>query len=113
MVRGRGASTLISSISRPLWMTRIRSARIERLVDVVGDEEDGAAPALVTLAPECQKDAVELVLGDVVEGAEGLVQHQDAGSVGEDGGDRDALQHPAGELARPGALDMGRPTISR
>ena len=52
---------------------------------------------------------MKLPLGDIVEGAEGLVEHEDAGAIGEDRGDGHPLQHAARELARPGALDMTEP----
>ena len=68
----------------------------QRLVDVVGDEDDGLAGRLL--------DARELVLqgvaGDRVERGERLVHQQEVGVGGERAGDPDALLLAAGQLVR-------------
>ena len=74
-------------------------AQVDRLVDVVGDEDDRD----VVLAPHGQHEVLEVGAGLRVHARERLVHQQDARLVGERAGDRDALLHPA----RRAATDSG------
>ena len=71
-------------------------AETHRLVDVVGDHEDGLAGRRV----DADHLGLQRVAGDGVEGAEGLVHQQDVGVCGERAGKADALLLAAGELMR-------------
>src|SRR3546814_11105850 len=84
----------------------------DRLRNRVGDEDDGLAGAL----PEAQKLLVEVVAGDLVEGAEGLVHQQQLGLERQRASDGDALLHAAGKL--PGkflleALEVNQVEVAR
>ncbi len=65
-----------------------------RLGDRVGDKEGGERVALAN----GEQVVVELVAGDFVQGAERLVEEQEARRHAERPGDRSAHAHPAGEL---------------
>ena len=84
----------------------------ERLVDVVR-HEDYSWNRTARLFPEVEEDLLQLSPGNVVERAERLIEQKDLAAIGEHGGNGDSLEHAAGELARPGALHMRRPTRLR
>ena len=69
-------------------------AHLDRLVDVVGDEDDRLAHLLV----EAQEVVLEAVAGDRVDRAEGLVHQHDRRIRRHRAGDADALLLAAGEL---------------
>src|SRR4051812_49150317 len=69
---------------------------IHRLVDVVGDEQDGDAVFLA----HAQHEVLEVAAGLCVHRRERLVHEQDRGLIGERSRDRDALLHAAGQLPR-------------
>ncbi len=71
-------------------------AELDRLVDVVGDEDDG----LAELALQAQELVLELLAHDRVDGAERLVHEHDRRVGRERAGDADALLLAAGELRR-------------
>src|SRR5699024_9452288 len=73
----------------------------DRLVDAVGDEED----RLASLAGDPEQVSLELLAGEGVERAEGLVHEDDARVAGEDAGDLGTLLHAAGELVGPGVAE--------
>ena len=68
----------------------------KRLVDVVGDEDDG----LLVLLPDPLDLVLELGAGQRVERRQGLVEQQHFRAHGQGPGDADALAHAAGELGR-------------
>ncbi len=67
----------------------------DRLVDVMGDHEDG----LVGAAPDLQQLVLDGAAGQRVQRAERLVQEQQLGVVGKGAGDGHALAHAARQLA--------------
>ena len=67
-----------------------------RLAQVVGDEDDRDAARRVQVADH----APQLFAREGVEGAEGLVEHQQLRLVDERAAERGALLHAAGELPR-------------
>ena len=69
----------------------------DRLVDVVGDQDDG----LAFLGPDLLELVLQLGARQRVERREGLVEQQDVGIGGQRAGDGDALAHAAGKLGRP------------
>src|SRR5215211_3364012 len=71
---------------------------VDRLVDVVGDEEDRDR----VLVAHAQDEVLEVGARLRVDGGEGLVHQQDRRLVGEGARDGDALLHPAREL--PGVV---------
>ena len=71
-------------------------AELDRLVDVVGDEED----RLAELGLQAEELVLELLAHDRVDGRERLVHEHDRRVGGERPGDADALLLPAGELGR-------------
>ncbi len=73
-------------------------AHLDRLVDVVGDEEDG----LAELRLQAQELVLQALAVDRVDRAEGLVHQHHQRVGGERAGDADALLLAAGEL-RPGS----------
>ena len=75
----------------------------DRLVDVVGDEQDGRLVHLAELAQQ----RVHPDPGQRVEGAERLVGEQELGVADERAGQRRALLLTAGELVGPGLLAAG------
>src|SRR5512146_2821880 len=77
---------------------------IDRLVDVMGHEEDGLAVAL----PDTQELRAHDLADLRVERAEGLVHQQDLGLDAERPGDADALAHPARELMRKMPLESAQ-----
>ena len=85
-----------------------REAEEDRFLDVVGDEQHRLALAL----PDAEQQLLHQPAGLVVEGAEGLVEQQDGGIVGERAGDGRALLHAAGELLGIMVLEAARPTFS-
>ncbi|OLT20400.1 hypothetical protein BJF78_09935 [Pseudonocardia sp. CNS-139] len=74
-----------------------------RLVDVVRHEQGGDP----LLHPDPRQLQVHPPPRHRVQGAERLVEQQDVRFEGERAGDRDALAHAAGELARPRVLEAG------
>ena len=78
-------------------------AELDRLVDVVGDEDD----RLAELALQAQELVLQLLADDRVDGAERLV-HEHHRRVGREGpGDADALLLAAGELGRVALGERG------
>ena len=75
---------------------RDRVADLERLVEIVADEDDGLVQPLLQL----EQIVLQLVADQRVEGGERLVHQQDVGVGGEGAGEPDALLHAAGELVR-------------
>ena len=71
-------------------------AELQRLVEVVADEDDG----LVELLLEIEKLVLELVADQRIERRERLVHEQDVGVGGEGARQADALLHAAGKLVR-------------
>jgi len=67
----------------------------ERLVDVVGDEDDG----LAELALQAVELGLQIGADDRVDGTEGLVHQQDVRVARQCAGDADALLLAAGELS--------------
>ena len=79
---------------RLLAQDRDAVAHLDRLVDVVGDEDDGLADVLL----QAQELVLQLLAGDGVDRPERLV-HEHHRRVGREGpGDADALALPAGQL---------------
>ena len=78
----------------------------DRLVDVVGDEQDRRAVARAQVAQQ----GVHPDAGERVERAERLVEQQQLGVADQRPGQRDALLLAAGQLARPGRSRPARPT---
>ena len=103
--RGRGMSTVddLLDAPRPGAHHVDRVAEVDGLVDVVRDEDD-RAPVLL---PDLGQEPLRARPGEGVERAERLVHEQHVGVVGERAGDGDALLHPARELARVGAGELG------
>ena len=88
----------------PRPATRVRCALVEdehpvgqreRLVDVVGDEQDRRLVAL----PELGDEGVHLDPGQRVQRAERLVEQQQVGLADQGAGQRHALRLPAGQRA--------------
>ena len=77
-------------------MHRDLVAELDRLVDVVGDEDD----RLAQLALQAQELVLQLLAHDRVDGAERLVHQHHRRVGGERAGDADALLLPAGQLRR-------------
>ncbi len=71
--------------------------------DVVGDDEDGLGGDGLFL-PELEEFGAEVLGGENVEGAEGLVHEENFGLDHESAGEADALAHAAGELLGVGGL---------
>ena len=78
-------------------------AHLDRLVDVVGDEEDG----LADLRLEAQELVLEALAVDRVDRPEGLVHQHHQRVGGERPGDADALLLAAGELRRVAVAELG------
>ncbi len=68
---------------------------VQRLLDVMGDDQDGGGLGGVDL----QQQVLHAQPGEGVERAEGLVQQQHLGAAGEGPGERGALGHAARDLA--------------
>ena len=79
-------------------------AEAERLVEVVGDEDDG----LLEPALQLHELVLHLAPDQRVERREGLVHEQDLGVGAERAGEADALLHAAGELRRVAVLVAGK-----
>ena len=75
---------------------RDAAADLERLVEVVADEEDGPLHG----ALNCQQLVLQALADQRIEGRVGLVHEQDLGIGGEGAGEAHALLHAAGELVR-------------
>ena len=93
---------------RPAAHDQDAVGQLDRLVDVVGDEEDRLAFGF----PDPDEVGPHLEPGDVVEGAERLVHVEDLGVRRQGSGDFDALPHAAGEFAGVGPSKPVRPTMS-
>ena len=78
-------------------------AHLDRLVDVVGDEEDG----LADLRLQAQELVLEALAVDRVDRAEGLVHQHHQRVGGERPGDPDPLLLAAGELRRVAVAELG------
>jgi hypothetical protein len=70
--------------------------QVDRLVDVVGDQQDREAGAV----PHLEQQVLQVGPGLSVHRRERLVQQQDLGLVGEGAGDGCPLLHPARQLPR-------------
>ena len=105
--RGRGSGTVMISCTRPSLHDHDAVGEQHRLVEIVGDEQDGLAGAGV--------DVEQLGLHGLarlrVERAERLVHQQHLRVDGERARDADALLHAAGELMRAAVrrIAAGRP----
>lgn len=71
-----------------------------RLVEVVGDEDDGLVQGFL----QFQQLVLHVRADQRVEGAEGLVHENDLGVGGQRAGQADTLAHAAGKLVRIGLL---------
>ena len=80
----------------PVSEHRDEVAHLDRLVDVVGHEQDRLGELLL----EAQELVLEALADDRVDGAERLVHEHDRRVRGERPGDADALPLAAGELRR-------------
>ena len=80
----------------------------DRLVQIVGDEDDGCA----RLFPKAQHLRMHPRSQLRVEAAERLVHEISGGAVGERTRDHDTLQHPARQLARPSVLEACEPNLN-
>ena len=78
-------------------------AHLDRLVDVVGDEEDG----LADLRLQAQELVLQALAVDRVDRPEGLVHQHHQRVGGERAGDPDALLLAAGELRRVAVAELG------
>ena len=78
-------------------------AHLDRLVDVVGDEEDG----LADLRLQAQELVLQALAADRVDRPEGLVHQHHQRVRGERPGDPDALLLAAGELRRVALAELG------
>ena len=111
MARSRSRGRSIGTISRTrpglAASTSTCSPRNSRLVDRMGDEQDGGAGLL----PDAAQLLVQPVARDLVERAERLVHQQQPRAAEQRAGDRDALAHAAGQLVRevPSPSLRGRP----
>ena len=101
-VRLPGKLLSITSMMRPGPRAHDHDAarQEDRLGDGMGDEDD----RLARLLPEPDQMLVQMVAGDLVEGAEGLVHQQELRLEAEGARDGDPLLHAAGEL--PGELPL-------
>ena len=79
--------------------------QVDRLFEIVGDEDDGD----VDLLPDLQEVALHLRARLGVERAERLVHQQNARPVGECAGDGDALLHSTRKLVRVGVGEAFEP----
>ena len=79
-------------------------AELDRLVDVVGDEDDRLAQALL----QAQQLVLEALAVDRVDGAEGLVHEHQRRVGGQGAGHADALALAAGELRGVAVARLGR-----
>ena len=78
-------------------------AHLDRLVDVVGDEEDG----LADLRLQAEELVLQALAADRVDRAEGLVHQHHQGVGCKRAGDPDALLLAAGELHRVALAELG------
>ena len=89
--------------SPPFFMHRDPVAHLDRLVDVVGDEQDG----LADLGLEAEELVLEALAVDRVDRAEGLVHQHHRRVRRERPGDADALLLAARELGRVAVAHLG------
>ena len=101
---GRGSSTVPAPTVGETSTSTRWLPQVDRLVDVVGDEQDGDAERCHSVADQ----VLQVGPGLCVDGGERLVHQQHARLVGERAGDRDALLHAAGELPGMGAVRRRR-----
>ena len=94
MDRGRGNPTAISRVIRPgrADMMQMRSAKQDRLVDIVGDEQHCGAKRL----PDVEQQLLHGKPRLCIERAEWLVHQQRAWAHHQHAGDADALAHATG-----------------
>src|SRR6478752_1135047 len=78
---------------------------LECLVDVVGDQQHRGRRGAV----DVEQQVLHLHPGQRVEGAERLVEQQQPGPPGQGPGERGALRHAAGDLARAQPALVGEP----
>ena len=91
-----GEGEFLHDPSRPLRHHQNAPGQVDGFVDVVGDHDNGLARRL----PQPQQLVLHPLPRQGVERTERLVEQEDFRIVGERAGDRDALLHAAGELAR-------------
>jgi len=101
--RGRGAQ-LLDYARGPRREHDDPVGEVERLLDVVGDEDDRARVGV----EGCRQPSLHLGAGDRVERGEGLVEDEHRLAGDERAQEGDPLAHPARELGRPGALEAGQ-----
>ena len=100
--RGRGPRTAASAAMRPGPARQDHHPRghVDRLLDVVGDEDDGR----VELPPTARStSSARRAAGDLVQGGERLVEQQQARAGDQGAGQRDPHGHAAGQLRRAAA----------
>ena len=105
--RGRSRSTSVSYAMTPSSITSTRSASSTRLLDVVGDQQYGAAASL----PQLGHQALRLDPGERVERAERLVEQQQIGLAHQGAGQRGALGLAAGQRLGPRVRAMREPDL--
>ena len=77
----------------------------DRLLDVVGHEQRGGGHPLV----DAQELEVQALARELVDGGERLVEQQHVHAHHQEAGERHALLHAAGEVARIGVLEAAQP----
>ena len=82
---------------------------VDRLLDRVGDEDEGLALGL----DQPEQVLLELAPRLLVHGRERLVHEQHVGVHGKGTGEADALAHPAGELVRVAVLGPGKAHLAQ
>ena len=102
--RGRGKSTWNSTFdpARAKGQKNDAIAEANRLTNIVGDENNGAAG----LAPDALQLVVQQVAGLGVERAEGFVHQKNVRFSGQSAGDGDALAHASGKLMDVTPLEL-------
>ena len=101
-IRSSGRGRVLGELAA-LAEDRDPVAHLDRLVDVVGDEED----RLLDLGLEAQELVLEPLAVDRVDRAEGLVHQHHAGIGGQRAGDADPLLLAARELRRVAVAELG------
>ena len=109
MVRGRGRGTSKSALRRPgrRVRTATRRTEIDRLVDIVSDEQDGHS----IFGPHLQEQFLHHQTRLRVEGAEGLIHKHDPRLVDQDTRQTDTLLHAPGELGGIMPIKFGKTNL--
>ena len=102
--RGRGSGTVDDLLHAAVLHHHHAVGEQHRLVEIVGDEQDGLFGAGMDL----QQLALQRLARLRIERAERLVHQQHLGIDGERAGDADALLHAAGELIGPPVDAVGK-----